>query len=365
MLAHFQLETNPFYSDLDHFRFFQIFNMDPAQPFTFEQTMVYIQFLLNEAGHSSHQIVIKEEAHEALYRLSNGRVEEINRLMDQALHKAFTDRTQVIGQHHVEDMGDENTIVEDTILKEETAEDVDSEHLKIENGVKNSKPGNALPMLVVTILVLGLASGIWLFGDSKQRLTLEKKTDPPKAGTREVLKQAPEPSTPPVVPAPDKKLATRTHHSDARVVNFLAAYNLQAYERTFSDALYDENFEKITRQIYNETGFMLIHFTALPSTFEKKYHILDKLLINPVHIRYFLFWKPSLVIPVWEYGTKGRPIQQVQTMLKKIGMYRGDIDGVVGVELIRAILRFQRQNLLERTGTPDPTTLFFLTALSQ
>jgi len=52
-------------------------------------------------------------------------------------------------------------------------------------------------------------------------------------------------------------------------------------------------------------------------------------------------------------------------MLKKIGIYRGEIDGVVGVELVRAIVRFQGQNFLEKTGSPDPTTLFFLTALSQ
>ena len=354
LLAHFQLETNPFSPTLDHSSFFEIFHMDPAQPFTFDQTMVYIQFLLNEAG-PDHQIVIEEKAHEALYRLSDGRVEQINTLMDQALRKAFTDRTQAIRQRHVED----------AIFKESLSADMDSDRHNMENGVKTSRPGNAVPIIGVAILLLGLAGAVWLFRDNKQSPMIEKKTVPTKSVTQETLKQTPKPSKPTAVPAPEKKAPKRALLSDDRVRNFLAAYNLQAYERLFSDALYDENFEEVTRQIYNETGLMLIHFTTLPPTFKKKYHILDKLLINPVHIRYFLFWKPAPVIPAWEYGVRGKPIQQVQAMLKKIDIYRGEIDGVVDVELVRAIVRFQGQNLLEKTGSPDPTTLFFLTALSQ
>lgn len=364
LLEHFQLESNPFSPRLNHSIFFEIFHMDPAQPFTFDQTMVYIQFLLNETG-PDHQIVIEEEAHEALYRLSDGRVGQINTLMDQALRKAFSDRTQVISQRHVEDMGDENAIAEDEIFKESLSTDEDSEHHKIKSGVKIPKPGNTVPIMVVAILLLGLACGVWLLGGSKQSPTLRKKTDAAKSATQEPLKKTQKPSTPANVPGSEKNAAKRAIHSDERVANFLAEYNLQAYERPFSDALYDENFEEVTRQIYNETGLMLIHFTTLPPTFKKKYHILDKLLINPVHIRYFLFWKPAPVIPAWEYGASGKPIQQVQTMLKKIGIYQGAIDGVVGVELVRAILRFQGQNLLEKTGKPDTTTLFFLTALSQ
>ena len=130
MLKHFQLETNPFSPGMDHSSFFEIFHMNPAQPFTFDQTMVYIQFLLNEAG-PDHQIVIKEEAHEALYRLSDGRFGQINTLMDQALRKAFTDRTQTIGQRHVEDMGDGNALVEDEIFKESIAADVDRDRKSV------------------------------------------------------------------------------------------------------------------------------------------------------------------------------------------------------------------------------------------
>lgn len=359
MLAHFKLETNPFAAGLDIFRFFEIFNMDPAHPFSFDQTMVYIQFLLNEAG-PDHQIIIEEAAHEALYRLSNGRVGQINTLMNQALGRAFTDHIQIISPHHVEDMGDEYDIFEEAL-----AEDVDRNGLKLGDGAKISKPGHAVPIVAFAIVVLGLACVFWLFWESQQTQPLEKKTDLPKSAIQEPLKQTPESSNPTVVPAPEKKIGEGVRHSDERVTNFLAAYDLEVYERVFFDALYDENFEKITQQIYNETGLMLIHFTALPPSFENKYHILDQLLINPVHIRYFLFWKPSPVIPAWRYGAKGKSIQQVQTMLKKIGIYQGQIDGVVGLKLTRAILRFQRQNLLERTGTPDPTTLFFLTALSQ
>lgn len=368
LLKHFQLNTCPFSPDPGHFRFFEIFHMDPVRPFSFDQTMVYVQFLLNAAG-PDHQIVIKEEVHEVLYHLSEGRAGEISRLMDRALRRAFAERTQVISPRHIEDTGEEEAVVDDAAFEESAAEDVNRERPKMEKGAKTSPPGKAVSIIITAVLLLGLAGGAaWLAGNNLQGSALEEKTPPATPVTRETQHPAPEtstPSKPTDVPVPENKEDKQTGHTDDPVANFLAAYNLQAYEQPFSKALFKENFDAFTRQTYNETGLMLIHFTTYPENFRKKYRILDKLLINPLHRRYFLFWKPDPVIRTWEYGTGGKPVRQVQAMLKKIGLYPGGIDGTVGVELTRALIRFQRQHDLEQTGVPDPTTLFFLTALSR
>ena len=49
-------------------------------------------------------------------------------------------------------------------------------------------------------------------------------------------------------------------------------------------------------------------------------------------------------------------IRWAQLQLYTMGFYDGSLDGVVGPETQRAILGFQKRNILERTGTLDQQT---------
>jgi len=346
-LNHFRLNTDPFSSGREDVRFFHSFNLNANQPLTAEQTIVYIQFVLNAAG-PNHQIIIEEKTHQEVFRLSTGRVDQIKAIMDRALHNAFKDRTKIITKKYVEDA---------FIVPKRWG-----------NVFRSLTFNSIITKIIIAAVFFGLIGTALVFWSGKGEKTQSLKPEPIAPLTKKENIQAPKPS-PAGMPEPLPTLHNTDEKSiqyrDAKLIEFLTAYNLEIYEPLFLTAIFLENFDDITDRIYNETGMMLIHFTSLPAIVEKKYHIYEKILLNPVHIRFFLFWKPTLMISKYENGIKGLEIRQLQTMLKKIDLYHDEIDGIVDTKLTRSLIRFQRRNQLEQTEFPDITTLFFLTILSE
>jgi peptidoglycan hydrolase-like protein with peptidoglycan-binding domain len=76
--------------------------------------------------------------------------------------------------------------------------------------------------------------------------------------------------------------------------------------------------------------------------------------------RYILFWKPKLEIENFYLHYEGEEIRELETLLMVEGLYRYDLDGLVGPKLMTAVNRFQRQNGLPVTGFPDSQTIFLL-----
>lgn len=347
-LDHFRLNTDPFSSGRKDLRFFHSFNLNANQPLTAEQTIVYIQFVLNAAG-ANHQIIIEEKTHQEVFRLSTGRVDQIRAIMDRALHKAFKDRTRIITKKYVED----------------AFIDVPK---RWRNVFKSLTFNSAIIKIIIAAVLFGLIGTALVFWRGKGEKTQILKPEPIPPVTKKENIQTPE-SSPAGMPEPLPSLHNTdekpVQYTDDKLIEFLTAYNLEIYEQLFLTAIFSENFNDITDRIYNETGMMLIHFSSLPAIVEKQYHIYEKILLNPVHIRFFLFWKPSLMISKYENGIKGPKIRQLQTMLQKIDLYHHEIDGIVDTKLTRSLIRFQRRNQLEQTEFPDITTLFFLTILSE
>nr|WP_320014027.1 peptidoglycan-binding domain-containing protein [uncultured Desulfobacter sp.] len=338
-LNHFRLNTDPFSSGREDLIFFHSFNLNANQPLTAEQTIVYIQFVLNAAG-ANHQIIIEEKTHQEVFRLSTGRVDQIRAIMDRALHNAFKDRTRTITKKYVED----------TFIVPK----------RWRNVFKSLTFNSVITKIIIAAVLFGLIATALVFWSGKGEKTQSLKPEPiPPVAKKENI-QAPEP-----LPTLHKIDEKPIQYRDDKLIEFLTAYNLEIYEPLFLKAIFSENFDDISDRIYNETGMMLIHFTSLPAIVEKKYHIYEKILLNPVHIRFFLFWKPTLMISKYENGIKGREIRQLQTMLQKIDLYHDEIDGIVDTKLTRSLIRFQRRNQLEQTEFPDITTLFFLTILSE
>lgn len=331
-LDHFQLKTDPFSSGQEDLGFFDTFSLDSSQPFTFEQAIVYIQFSLNAAG-SDNKITVEEGAFQALYGLTTGHIGRTKTIMDLVLHKAFKDGAWVINKAYIEDAFMD---------------------LPQENDTK--RPGIKIIGLILIALVISIGLILLVFKGND-----EKGRESTNVSRPAVSSKPQPPRTSLSYPAPEKAF----QYSDKQVMDFLTAYNLEAYEPLFFSAIVSEDFRAVSKKIYSETGLMLIHFTVLPPMVKNQYDILKKILLNPVHTRYFLFWKPSIVVSEYENGVKGKSIRRLQILLKKQGLYNSRIDGIVDTELTRALIRFQGQRFLEQTGIPDSITLFFLTALSQ
>ena len=56
-------------------------------------------------------------------------------------------------------------------------------------------------------------------------------------------------------------------------------------------------------------------------------------------------------------GDKGYQVEKLQQALKDQGYYAGDVDGLFGPELEKAVQKFQRSKLLPANGIADPATL--------
>ena len=76
--------------------------------------------------------------------------------------------------------------------------------------------------------------------------------------------------------------------------------------------------------------------------------------------RFFVFWRPKLLVRQFYYGYQGPEIRKIQQMLAKFRLYHDYMDGIVGKNLMKAIVEFQKQMGLRITGYPDQDTLFLM-----
>jgi 3D (Asp-Asp-Asp) domain-containing protein len=56
---------------------------------------------------------------------------------------------------------------------------------------------------------------------------------------------------------------------------------------------------------------------------------------------------------VAKYGSKGRRVEEVQSMLQQLKLYRGEIDGEFGKDTKAAVLSFQKKHKKALTGSVD------------
>lgn len=363
LFDHFGFNSLPFGSGKADLQFFQLFSLDTTLPLTADQTIVYIQHVLNDAG-SDHRLVIEEDAYQEIYHLSRGSIDQIKTIMNRAIQRAFENRTTVIGKSYIGDVF------------------IDAP--KGKTGRKALKANTAIPITIAAAVFICLIGAVLLFWKGNGQKAPETKPGPATAITQKNPEPGPAPlgseekKTEPAsvitkkdnlpiqepLPAEETRDQDQDTEVDEQVLDFLAAYNLEKYEPLFSTAIITEKFNTVTSTIYNETGLMLIHLSSIPDAVKTRYRILEKLILTPFHRRFFLFWKPSLVISKYKTGVKGEKIRQLQAMLRKLDLYEPRINGVVDAELTRALIRFQRRYFLEQTGSPDVSTLFLITELT-
>lgn len=148
------------------------------------------------------------------------------------------------------------------------------------------------------------------------------------------------------------------------VVEFLKTYSLSKFENAFFDALRFRQFKRVTEEIYRSTGYELIRLDHVPGFVRKTHVVLSHPLGAEGQDAHFLFWRPLFRMNKFYYTYKGHDIFFLQKKLAALEIYDQVLDGVVGPELLYAVVQFQKQMNLQLTGYPDPTTLFLICQLA-
>jgi len=148
------------------------------------------------------------------------------------------------------------------------------------------------------------------------------------------------------------------------IAGFLKTYSLSKFENAFYDALRFRQFKRVTEEIYRSTGYELIRLDHVPGFVRKTHEVLSHPLGAAGQVAHFLFWRPLFRMNKFYYTYKGHDIFFLQKKLAALELYDRDLDGVVGPELLFAVVQFQKQMSLELTGYPDPTTLFLICQLA-
>ena len=318
----------------------RIFIQAAVKSLTPEELKDYLSFKLNLAGNRG-QIRIQKTALSRLYRLSKGNFRQINLLMDRCLYVAFLHDTKEITGKIVTEAYMDLHPKKLTLLK---------------------KP---FILAASMILVLSVFGGIVYSGFNRYIPGISSI-----AGNGAILKadktrfnsEIPNAAFQTTEYADNKEENPSVRHIviPESVENFLKEYKLGQYKIPFFNALKTGRFQEITELIYKKTGYMLIILDHASGQIENKYGTLKYFSVSANHPKFYLFWRPSILVKKFYYYYKGEEILSLQKMMGKIGLYTARMDGKVGKNLMLAVVDFQKQMGLSVTGYPDTKTIFLL-----
>jgi len=290
-----------------------------AQPLRPDEVKNYLQFKLNSAGNKG-LLSVDAKAFRKLYQFTKGNLRQLNTLMDRCLYAAFLKGTKEIDGHTVK------------------AAQAD---LSLSRSSRRGHPWRiGAVALVLTLLIAGI--GIYAIGPFMNR-----SANLPVSATTAIR-------------TPQGHDASEMSGPSVPLKEFLQAYALDSYAPVFLRALETQRLAEVTTAIYDQTGYYLIQLTRLPDRIRQQYDVLAY-PAEPDGIRmYYLFWKPTVAFPKFYYRLEGKHVRTLQEMLARIDLYQDALDGIVGKNLMQAIIQFQKQVDLTVTGYPDQTTIFLL-----
>ncbi len=355
----------------------------PLRP---DELGTYIQFKLNRAGDPG-KIIVSEKTLRQLYRLTGGNIRRVNVLMDQALQYACQDRSFVITPKY---------------LKQANKE------LAFKLNLSKQPPLSAWIILILILIIIGMVGGAGLFYYQSGRNRLHPpdqalsglvpaaaiQTGSPDRqapadeaeNTSSQLTSLPGPRIEPEIPVPaeksvearekrisdplpepgpvDAEPAQPSDDPEDTLMVFLGNYGLEKYEVVVREGLASpENSRQMNAMkthLFDHTGYELIRLPVLPDTVRDQYDVLSAKDPATGRQAFYLFWKPVLKIVKFYSGYTGEEITDLQSLLKRAGYYRYNVDGIVGQIIMKSVKGFQQKNNLPVTGFPDPETVFLL-----
>ena len=148
------------------------------------------------------------------------------------------------------------------------------------------------------------------------------------------------------------------------IVEFLSTYSLSKYESAFFDAIRFGQFKRVAQEIYRTSGYELIRLDHAPEFIRKTHVVLSSPLGPEGRTSHFLFWRPLFRMNKFYYSYKGHEVFLLQKKLATLNLYDQHANGIVGPELLSAVVRFQKQMALEITGYPGDRTVFLICQLA-
>ncbi len=311
----------------------------------------YLFFKLNLSGNNG-QLHVSRPAVKTIFRLTRGNLRQINILLDRCLYAAYLADSKTLTQKIVKDA-----------------------HRDI-HPLREYRRSASKPMLVSACLILSLIL-VFYFGSAYLPSAIERFSSVPSVAENQKFQDTKNKQSPLIqsileispiqkLPYPNlqrpPELLTPIDPAlpPSKVSIFLKAYQLASYENPFLQAIHTNNFQEISGQIYDQTGYRLIRLNTLPASIEGQYDVLIRNAAQTNEKEYILFWHPDPKITNFYYGYQGDEIRSLQQALKELSLYQYELDGIVGKEVLRGLVSFQKQWDLPITGYPDEKTLFLL-----
>ncbi|RLB37063.1 MAG: hypothetical protein DRH12_14860, partial [Deltaproteobacteria bacterium] len=269
----------------------------------------YVFFKLNSAGNDGTTTVTNGGL-KAIYRATKGNFRKVNALMDRCLYAGFVCDTTRISRR----------IVKKALL------DLQGKPLEFYRRPVAWVMGGAI--------ALSLAFGVYL---SRDLFVPFKNYLPVSIASAKLGEKVPD-----------------------QVLSFLDNYGLGAYAQSFFGGLTRGSLKTVSKRILQETGLCLVQLSNVPDGVRRKFGVLAYPSDGGRGQRFFLFWKPQFLVERFYYGYKGPEISKLQQFLARLSFYNDTIDGIVGRNLMRALVEFQKSMSLPVTGYPDPDTLFLM-----
>jgi hypothetical protein len=167
--------------------------------------------------------------------------------------------------------------------------------------------------------------------------------------------------SPGIVSETKKQVPLSSQKIPDSISDFLKSYELTEYSETFYAAVKSLDFTEISEKVLAEKGYQLIELEKITEKIRKKYGVLSCKSTDNSKKKFVLFWKPEFQINRFYYSYKGKDILMLQQALKNAGFYYDyAIDGTVGKNLMKAVIKFQKYSGLETTGYPDKVFVFLL-----
>jgi general secretion pathway protein A len=318
----------------------RIYIQKEVKSLTPEELKDYLYFKLNLAGNRG-QIRIHRTALNKIYKLSKGNFRRVNLLMDRCLYVAFLhDTKEITGRIAVE-----------------AYKDLHLKKLKLLN-----KP---FILVASVMLVFSVFGGIVYSGFNRHILdkSLVSGIKSESMNHKDRFKSEVADLSSTTNDHTDNKTENRLVRYvivPESVKNFLKEYKLLDYQTSFFEALKTNRFQGVTEKIFKKTGYMLIKLNHVSDQIRKEYGILKYVSDFKDHPKFYLFWRPTIIVRQFYYYYDGREILPLQKMMSKIGLYTASLDGKVGKHLMLAVIDFQEKMGLPVTGYPDEKTIFFL-----
>ena len=295
------------------------------RPMRLDEARSYVEFRLTAAG-ADGGIIMAPAALRVLYRRSSGNPRRMHLILDRCLYGLVARRVR--------------TITSDLVQR-----------AAAEAGMRVSRP--MLHRRGTRLAVVGV--GVACLASMVAASVLTRQPARSLAPTRSSLATA-------VVPAPAAAPASALRPVAAAGENAGLAGCLQQFALTDRDGRIRQALAAgdvgAVRTAVVEQDSALTTF-AVPVRVRLQPPLEDACVLAAGEPRVVL-WRPRDALQAFEFGGRGRGVQQLQQRLARDGYYRYHLDGVAGPRTVTAIADFQTRRGLAVTGYPDALTRFVI-----